>query len=90
MILETIFTVRNGSFAVIDFMPMNQSASSIIRIVEGRSGHPLVRMELTFRFDYGSAVPWVSQLPDKGGLVAIAGPNLVALRTPVNLCRHGC
>ncbi|WP_249156262.1 glycoside hydrolase family 15 protein [Bradyrhizobium japonicum] len=85
MILVTIFTVRNGSFAVIDFMPMNQSASSIIRIVEGRSGHPLVRMELTFRFDYGSAVPWVSQLPDKGGLVAIAGPNLVALRTPVNL-----
>ncbi len=42
-------------------------------------------MELAFRFDYGSAVPWVSQLPDKDGIAAIAGPNLVVLRTPVQL-----
>jgi len=85
MILETVYTVRDGSFAVIDFMPTNRSDSSIIRIVEGRSGRPPVRMEITFRFDYGSTVPWVSRLPDKKGIVAIAGPNLVALRTPVEL-----
>ncbi|WP_245328939.1 trehalase-like domain-containing protein, partial [Bradyrhizobium centrolobii] len=48
MILETVFTVRDGSFAVIDFMPTNRSESSIIRIVEGRSGRPPVRMELAF------------------------------------------
>ena len=34
---------------------------------------------------YGSAVPWVERLPDENGVTAIAGPNLVALRTPVEL-----
>ena len=42
-------------------------------------------MELTICFDYGSAVPWVERLPDENGVTAIAGPNLVALRTPVEL-----
>jgi GH15 family glucan-1,4-alpha-glucosidase len=63
MILETVFAVRDGSFAVIDFMPTNRARSSVIRIVEGRSGRPRVRMDLTLRFDYGSAVPWVDRLP---------------------------
>jgi len=85
MILETVFAVRDGSFAVIDFMPTNRPDSSVIRIVEGRSGRPQVRMDLTLRFDYGSTVPWVERLPDENGIAAIAGPNLVALRTPVEL-----
>jgi len=85
MILETVFAVRDGSFAVIDFMPTNRPDSSVIRIVEGRSGRPQVRMDLTLRFDYGSTVPWVDRLPDENGIAAIAGPNLVALRTPVEL-----
>jgi GH15 family glucan-1,4-alpha-glucosidase len=85
MILETVFAVQDGSFAVIDFMPMNRPDSSVIRIVEGRTGRPRVRMDLTLRFDYGSAVPWVSRLPDENGIAAIAGPNLVTLRTPVEL-----
>jgi len=85
MILETVFAVRDGSFAVVDFMPTNRPDSSVIRIVEGRSGRPQVRMDLTLRFDYGSTVPWVERLPDENGIAAIAGPNLVALRTPVEL-----
>jgi GH15 family glucan-1,4-alpha-glucosidase len=85
MILETVFAAPDGSFAVIDFMPTDRPDSSVIRIVEGRSGRPRVRMELTIRFDYGSAVPWVERLPEENGVTAIAGPNLVALRTPVEL-----
>jgi GH15 family glucan-1,4-alpha-glucosidase len=85
MLLETVFAVRDGSFALIDFMPTNRPDSSVIRIVEGRSGRPQVRMDLTLRFDYGSTVPWVDRLPDENGIAAIAGPNLVALRTPVEL-----
>jgi GH15 family glucan-1,4-alpha-glucosidase len=85
MILETVFAGRDGSFAVIDFMPTDRPDSSVIRIVEGQSGRSRVRMELTIRFDYGSAVPWVERLPDENGVTAIAGPNLVALRTPVEL-----
>jgi GH15 family glucan-1,4-alpha-glucosidase len=85
MILETIFAVRDGVFAVIDFMPTNRPDSSVVRIVEGRSGSPRVQMDLRLRFDYGSAVPWVNRLPDENGIAAVAGPNLVVLRTPVAL-----
>jgi GH15 family glucan-1,4-alpha-glucosidase len=87
MVLETVFETPDGAFAVIDFMPMGQPHSSLIRIVEGRGGRVKVRMDLTLRFDYGSSVPWVTRLPGGGGIVAIAGPNLAVLRTPAEL--HG-
>ena len=40
-------------------------------------------MELVLRFDYGSIVPWVRNVD--GMLIAVAGPDLVTLRTPVEL-----
>lgn len=87
MVLETIFDTNEGSFALIDFMPMNVDDSTVVRIVEGRTGRVVVRMNLTLRFDYGSSVPWVSKLPhgNGNGNVAIAGPNLVVLRTSIDL-----
>ncbi|MHB8884798.1 MAG: glycoside hydrolase family 15 protein [Methylovirgula sp.] len=87
MVLETLFETADGAFSIIDFMPMGHSHSSLIRIVEGRRGRMQVRMNLTLRFDYGSSVPWVTKLPEDGGIVAIAGPNLAVLRTPAAL--HG-
>jgi GH15 family glucan-1,4-alpha-glucosidase len=42
-----------------------------------------VHSTLRLRFDYGSVVPWVRNLD--GGLVGIAGPEAVVLRTPVEL-----
>ena len=87
LVLETIFETADGAVAVIDFMPPDQSASSVIRIVEGRRGRVPVRMDLTLRFDYGSSVPWVSRLADRSGIQAIAGPNLAVLRSSVAL--HG-
>ncbi len=47
MLLETEFRTKTGSFAVIDFMPMDDVASSVIRIVEGRTGEMPVCMHLT-------------------------------------------
>jgi GH15 family glucan-1,4-alpha-glucosidase len=85
MILETVFETAEGSFSVIDFMPMDQARSSIVRIVVGRKGTPSVRMRLTVRFDYGSSIPWVTRLPNEEGISAIAGPNLVTLRSSVEL-----
>jgi len=85
MVLETVFETTTGSIAVIDFMPINATDSSIMRIVEGRGGKVSVGMDLTLRFDYGSSVPWVTRLPDSRGIVAIAGPNLVVLRSTVQI-----
>ena len=45
-----------------------------------------MRTELILRFGYGAIVPWVTRLED-GSLRAIAGPDMVVLRTPVHL--HG-
>jgi hypothetical protein len=88
MVLETVFETADGSVAVIDFMPMGQANSSVIRLVQGRRGNVAMRLHLTLRFDYGATVPWVTQLEDKSGLTATAGPSRVvtplARREPCN------
>jgi GH15 family glucan-1,4-alpha-glucosidase len=85
MVLETVFTTPEGTFAVIDFMPIGRSDTSVIRIVEGRTGRVRIHMNLIVRFDYGSAVPWVTRLANDNGVQAVAGPNLVSLRSSVRL-----
>lgn len=85
LVLETVFETASGSFALIDFMPVNQPATSLVRIIEGRRGAVEVRMSMKARFDYGSSVPWVSRLDDESGIQAIAGPDLVTLRASVSL-----
>ena len=85
MLLETVFETVTGSVALIDFMPVGRHHSSVVRRVEGRSGRVGMRMQLTLRFDFGSSTPWVEQLEEGGGISAILGPNLVVLRTSVEL-----
>ena len=46
-----------------------------------------MRTELVLRFGYGAIVPWVTRLDD-GTLRAIAGPDMVVLRTPVAAARR--
>ena len=58
---------------------------SVVRIVEGRSGQVAMRLDLALRFDYGSAVPWVTHLQHGTGLRAIAGPDVVVLHSGVQL-----
>ena len=85
MVLETVFETADGTIAVIDFMPTGLGLSSIVRRVEGRAGKVPVHMELTLRFDYGSSIPWVTQIEGGGGVQAVCGPHLVVLRTDVEL-----
>ena len=85
MVLETVCDTAAGRVAIIDFMPVGTTHSSIIRIVEGRSGAVPMRLHLKLRFNYGQTVPWVMKLEDGSGLSAIAGPEAVVLRTPVPL-----
>jgi GH15 family glucan-1,4-alpha-glucosidase len=85
LILETDFETPDGKVSLIDFMPVRDGASDLVRIVVGRRGTVKMKMELVLRFDYGSSIPWVSQLPDESGIRAIAGPDLCVLRTPIEL-----
>jgi GH15 family glucan-1,4-alpha-glucosidase len=89
MVLETRFTTGSGEVALIDFMPVGNHGSAVVRLIEGRRGRVDMRMGLALRFFYGSAVPWVTRLPDGSGIVAIAGPDMAVLRTPVELQGEG-
>jgi GH15 family glucan-1,4-alpha-glucosidase len=80
LVLQTEFETAEGVVALTDFMPVRDGEPHLVRIVEGRSGAVPVRMELVMRFDYGSVLPWVQRGGD--GLTAIAGPDMLVLRTP--------
>src|SRR3954471_7561168 len=86
LILETQMETSDGVVTLIDFMPPRGRNSDIVRLVRGDRGRVKMRTEIILRFDYGSTVPWVSRLDD-GALRAIAGPDMVTLRTAVAL--HG-
>ena len=58
-----------------------------MRIVEGRTGTVDMRFDLSLRFEYGSAMPWVTRLNHGSGIRAIAGPDQVVLHSDVKL--HG-
>src|SRR5205814_816415 len=78
---ETEIETKSGAVRLIDFMPPRGENPDIIRIVEGLRGKVQIQMELIIRFDYGQIVPWVRKCHE--GLEAIAGPDGLILRTPV-------
>jgi GH15 family glucan-1,4-alpha-glucosidase len=81
LVLETELETDSGVVRLIDFMPPRETNPDLVRIVEGVRGRVDMRMELVLRFDYGSIVPWVRTI--EGTLVAVAGPDAVLLRTPI-------
>ena len=86
LILETEFETAEGAVVVIDFMPLRDGKSNIVRTVVGKRGRVAMRTQIVLRFDYGAIVPWVSRLDD-GGLRAIAGPDMIVIRSDVEV--HG-
>ena len=85
LILETEFAVSGGRVKLVDFMVPGSANSCVVRIVEGCEGSVAMQMELSLRFDYGRSIPWVTRRQGGNGIVAIAGPEMVVLRTPVAL-----
>ncbi len=81
LILETRFETESGTIALIDFMSPHVNSSDLIRIVRCEEGEVEVCMELMLRFGYGATTPWVTRLED-GAMRAIAGPDMVVMRTP--------
>ncbi|HXE27376.1 MAG TPA: glycoside hydrolase family 15 protein [Stellaceae bacterium] len=93
LVLETRFRTASGSVLVTDFMPLPRGHNisiapdrrrvDLVRIIKGEHGSVPMTMEMIFRFDYGSIVPWVRRRPD--GLSAVAGPDALLLRTSLDL-----
>ena len=88
LILETRFETEGGEVLLTDFMPLRGTNSDVVRRVTGLQGKVAMKLELIVRFDYGQTVPWVSRL-DNGSLRMIAGPNMLLLRSDVELRGEG-
>ena len=85
LVVETTFETKDGTVCVTDFMPPREEHSHVIRIVRGVRGKVKMRMDLAIRFDYGRTVPWVTHKDQE--MRAVAGPDMVVLRTEVSV--HG-
>jgi GH15 family glucan-1,4-alpha-glucosidase len=86
LILETRFETADGVITLIDFMPPRGVASDVVRLVRCERGSVAMRMDLVIRFGFGVAIPWVKQSED-GALLAICGPDMAVLHTPIET--HG-
>jgi GH15 family glucan-1,4-alpha-glucosidase len=82
LILETRFETADGAVTLIDLMPPRGKASDIVRLVRGDAGRVRIGMQLVIRFGFGANIPWVKRTED-GALLAICGPDMAVLRTPV-------
>lgn len=83
VIVETDFETLGGHVRIIDFMPVGNFPSSVVRIVVGLRGTVTMRSTLRLRFDYGRLSPWVERIDRT--LQAGIGPDQVVLRTDVQL-----
>src|ERR1700733_221319 len=83
LILETEFETESGSVKLIDCLAPRSQTPELLRVVVGTRGRVRMKMELVMRFDYGSVVPWVQRI--EGGIRAIAGPDMIRLRTEAPL-----
>ena len=83
LVLETDYETADGAVTLIDCMPPRSSVPDVVRVVVGRRGQVRMRMQLIIRFDYGSIIPWVRRVAR--GIRAVAGPDTLTLKTPVDL-----
>ncbi|HVW38527.1 MAG TPA: trehalase-like domain-containing protein, partial [Pirellulales bacterium] len=87
LILETDFETDEGAVTLVDCMPPRRDHPALVRLVIGRRGRVALKMQLVLRFDYGSIVPWVRRIGKE--MHAIAGPDMVCLRTPADVRGEG-
>ncbi|MCL1526545.1 glycoside hydrolase family 15 protein [Xanthomonas nasturtii] len=88
LVLRTRMSTDSGTVELVDFMVASEDTEihqHLVRIVRCVQGSVPMHMRLTFRFNYGRTVPWVTRIVD--GIRAIAGPDQLALRSPQTL--HG-
>lgn len=86
LVLRTRLITDTGTVELVDFMVASDDGEvhqHLVRMVRCVQGEVPMHMRLTFRFNYGRTVPWVTSID--GGIRAIAGPDQLALRTSQTL-----
>ncbi len=79
-VLVTHWRTSTGEVEVHDLMPRGDGTCDVVRRLRCLSGEVDLEEELTVRFGYASAVPWVRQTD--GVLIATAGPDSLVRRGP--------
>ena len=87
VVLETDFETDDGAVRLVDCMPPHDGHTDLVRVVEGVRGRVAMQMRLAPRFDYGRLIPSLGRIDQ--GAFAVAGPDAVCLRTPVDLRDDG-
>jgi GH15 family glucan-1,4-alpha-glucosidase len=87
VVLETEFETDDGVVQLVDCMPLGDEPADIVRIVECVRGRVAMQMQLAPRFDYGRLIPSLGRIDQ--GVFALAGPDAVCLRSPVDLREDG-
>jgi GH15 family glucan-1,4-alpha-glucosidase len=84
LVLETeLDTDHGGTLRLTDCMPVRDRDVNVVRVATAARGEVAVRVELTPRFGYGQARPWI-RLDGRSG-TALSGPESIRLRGPVPL-----
>jgi GH15 family glucan-1,4-alpha-glucosidase len=83
LILETDHKSESGTVRVVDFMPIRENGSVLIRIVTGLNGKVSLRNALNLKFNYGQMLPWLEV--EGTTAIAHAGPDIVRLQSPIGL-----
>ncbi len=98
-ILESDWETPTGKVRITDFMPTRgvyEDESDIIRIAECTEGSVELEVEMSIRFEYGQATPYVDTTDIEGtpALRAVAGPSAFHLTGPLptadNHHHYGC
>jgi GH15 family glucan-1,4-alpha-glucosidase len=87
IVLETEFETDDGVVQLVDCMPLGDEPADIVRIVECVRGRVAMQMQFAPRFDYGRLIPLLGRIDQ--GVFALAGPDAVCLRAPVDLREDG-
>src|SRR5437016_6164388 len=64
LVVETEYETQTGAVRLIDCMPIQSETPTVVRVVEGTRGQVAMSLDLVFRLDYGSLVPWVRRTSD--------------------------
>jgi len=87
LVLDTDFDTPTGTVRITDCMPIREDNPQVVRLVQGIAGSVDMRMDLSVRFDYGDAIPWVTSQDHL--LTATSGPDAVSLWTRTNIRGEG-